>query len=77
MEGMPDLYDFREHNKERTEQMNTPYMQSYEIKPPIGDFLPPSRGKPMNTRTRKTVWKERVRRADLPRSMQKRLARRS
>lgn len=57
--------------------MNTPYMQSYEIEPPISDFLPPSRGKPMNTRTRKTVWKERKARANLPRSMQKRLAGRS
>lgn len=52
-------------------------MQSYEILPPVGDFDLPRRGKPMNTRTRKTVWKEHVRRANLPRSMQKRLARRS
>ncbi len=55
--------------------METKYMRSYEIIPPMFDFEPPRPGKPMNTRTRKTAWKERVRRANLPRSMQKRLAR--
>lgn len=57
--------------------MNTPCMQSYELVPPLFDFELPRQGKPMNTRTRKTVWKEHARRANLPRSMQKRLARRS
>ena len=55
--------------------MNTTYMRSYEIIHPMFDFELPRPGKPMNTRTRKTAWKERVRRANLPRSMQKRLAR--
>ena len=55
--------------------METTYMRSYEIIPPMSCYELPRPGKPMNTRTRKTAWKERVRRANLPRSMQKRLAR--
>ena len=55
--------------------MDTTYMRSFEIIPPMFDFELPHPGKPMNTRTRGTVWKERRRRANLPRSMQKRLAR--
>ena len=56
--------------------MYAKYMRSYELVPSMFDFEPPTRpGKPMNTRTRKTVWKERRRRANLSRSMQKRLAR--
>lgn len=55
--------------------METKYMRSYEIVPSVLDLELPGPGKPMNTRTRKTAWKERVRRANLPRSMQKRLAR--
>lgn len=55
--------------------METKYMRSYEIIPGFWNFELPRPGKPMNTRTRKTAWKERVRRANLPRSMQKRLAR--
>ena len=50
-------------------------MRTYEIVPGFWDFELPHPGKPMNTRTRGTVWKERRRRANLPRSMQKRLAR--
>jgi len=55
--------------------MDTTYMRSYEIVPPVFDFELPRPSKPMNTRTKGTVWKERRRRANLPRSMQKRLPR--
>ena len=52
--------------------MNEPYMRSYEIVPPMFDFELPRPGKPMNTRTRKTAWKERRRLANAPRSVRKR-----
>lgn len=55
--------------------MDTTCMRRYEIIPSMFDFELPHLGKPMNTKTRKTAWKERRRRANLPRSMQKRLAR--
>lgn len=63
--------------------MNIPYAaepyvrRAFELVNATGDLIGPRPVKPMNTRTRKTVWKEHVRRANLPRSMQKRLAGRS
>ncbi len=63
--------------------MNIPYntapyvRRAFELVNAADDLIGPRPVKPMNTRTRKTVWKERVRRANLPRSMQKRLAKRS
>lgn len=51
------------------------YQRTYEIVPGFWDFEPPRPGKPMNTRTRGVVRKERRRRANLPRTMQRRLAR--
>lgn len=56
--------------------MDTTYMHSYEIIPPMFDFELPRPGKPMNTRTRKTAWKERRRLANAPRSVQKRVLKR-
>lgn len=50
-------------------------MHRYENISPMLAFELPRLGKPKNTKTRKTVWKEHVRRANLPRSIQKRLAR--
>lgn len=50
-------------------------MHRYESLSPMLAFELPRLGKPKNTKTRKTVWKERVRRANLPHSMQRRLAR--
>lgn len=55
---------------------NEPYMRSYEIIPPMLDFELPRPGKPMNTRTRKTAWKERRRLANAPRSVRKRVLKR-
>lgn len=40
-----------------------------------GNAAPLVAPKPLNCRTAKTIWKERRRRAELPCSMQKRLAR--
>jgi hypothetical protein len=56
--------------------MNTMYMRSYEIIPPMYRFELPRPGKPMNTRTRKTVLKERRRLANAPKSIQKRMLKR-
>lgn len=57
--------------------MNTMYMRSYEIIPPMYDFEHlPRPGKPMNTRTRKTALKERRRLANAPKSIQKRMLKR-
>lgn len=55
--------------------MNMPYMRAFEILPPdeIHDARP---AKPMNTRTRKTAWKERRRLANAPRSVRKRVLKR-
>ena len=56
--------------------METKYMRNYEIVPGFWDFELPRPGKPMNTRTRKTAWKERRRLANAPRSTQKRVLKR-
>lgn len=47
-------------------------MRSWELLDTLDSFLPnPIRIKPMNTRTRKTAWKERRRMANLPRSIKR------
>jgi len=54
--------------------MDIPY-RTFELMPP--DELHYTRAlKPMNTRTRKTVWKQRRRLANAPRSIQKRVLKR-
>ena len=47
-------------------------MRTWELLDQMDSLLKPVRVKPMNTRTRKTVWKERRRRANLPRSIKRR-----
>lgn len=48
-------------------------MRTWELLDSMDSFLSrPIKVKPMNTRTRKTVWKERRRRANLPRSIKRR-----
>lgn len=48
-------------------------MGAFELLDTMDSFLSsPIRVKPMNTRTRKTVWKESRRRANLPRSIKRR-----
>lgn len=47
-------------------------MRTWELLDPMDSIYKPIRVKPMNTRTRKTVWKERKRRANLPRSIKRR-----
>lgn len=56
--------------------MDTTHMRSYEIIPPMLDFELPRPGKPMNTRTRKTAWKEHRHLANAPRSIRKRMLKR-
>lgn len=56
--------------------MDTTNMRSYEIIPPMLDCELPRPGKPMNTRTRKTAWKERRRLANAPMSVRKRVLKR-
>ena len=56
--------------------MDTPYMRRYELVPGFWDFEPPRPVKPMNTRTRKTVWKMRRRLANAPKGIRKRVLRR-
>ena len=46
-------------------------MRTFELLDTM-DSIGTIRSKPMNTRTRKTVWKERRRRANLPRSAKRR-----
>ena len=54
--------------------MNDEHMHEFTLRPGTGDFVSPiAAPKPSNSRTAKTVWKEHRRRANLPRSMQKRL----
>ena len=48
-------------------------MKALELLDRADGFLKPVRGKPMNTRTRKTVWKERRRRANMPRPIKRRI----
>lgn len=47
-------------------------MRSWELSDMMDSLIGPVRVKPMNTRTRKTIWKERRRRANLPRSIKRR-----
>lgn len=52
---------------------NSWIMRTWELMDPMDSFLStPIKVKPMNTRTRKTIWKERRRRANLPRSVKRR-----
>lgn len=50
---------------------NSWIMRTWELLDLGDSYLKPIRVKPMNTRTRKTVWKERRRRANLPRSIKR------
>ena len=50
---------------------NSWIMRTWELMD-MCDGYEPTRRKPMNTRTRKTAWKERRRRANLPRSIKRR-----
>lgn len=56
--------------------MDTTHLRSYEIVPPMLDFELPRPGKPMNTRTRKTAWKEHRHLTNAPRSIRKRMLKR-
>jgi hypothetical protein len=47
-------------------------MKAWELFDLMDSLRRPIRVKPMNTRTRKTIWKERCRRANLPRSIKRR-----
>ena len=54
--------------------MDDRHMHEFTLLPGAGDFMSPiAAPKPSNCRTAKTAWKERRRRANLPRPMQKRL----
>lgn len=50
---------------------NSWIMRTWELLDPMDSILEPIRIKPMNTRTRKTVWKLRRRMANLPRSIKR------
>ena len=47
-------------------------MRTFELLDTMDSLIGTIKVKPMNTRTRKTVWKERRRRANLPRSIKRR-----
>lgn len=47
-------------------------MRTWELLDQMDSIREPVRVKPMNTRTRKTAWKERRRRANLPCSIKRR-----
>ena len=47
-------------------------MRPFELIDSMDSLSGPLKIKPMNTRTQKTVWKERRRRANLPRSIKRR-----
>ena len=51
---------------------NTWLIRSFELLDTLDSLIGPARVKPMNTRTQKTVWKERKRRANLPRAIKRR-----
>lgn len=51
---------------------NSWIMGTWELLDLMDGLRNPIRVKPMNTRTRKTIWKERRRRANLPRSIKRR-----
>lgn len=48
-------------------------MRAFELLDTADSLFCHGDNKPLNTRTRKTVWKERRRRANLPRSVKRRL----
>lgn len=52
---------------------NTWLIRSFELLDTMDSLIGPVRVKPMNTRTQKTVWKERRRRANMPRSVKRRV----
>ena len=52
---------------------NTWLMRAWELLDTMDSLIGPVRVKPMNTRTQKTVWKERRRRANMPRSIKRRV----
>ena len=56
--------------------MNSWILQSWELLDTMDSLASPVRVKPMNTRTRKTVWKQRRRLANAPRSIRKRMLKR-
>lgn len=47
-------------------------MRSWELLDTMDSIIGTVKVKPMNTRTQKTVWKERRRKANLPRSIKRR-----
>lgn len=47
-------------------------MRAYELMDMMDGLIGPVKVKPMNTRTSKTIWKQRRRRANLPRSIRRR-----
>ena len=47
--------------------------RAWELLDTMDSLIGPARVKPMNTRTQKTVWKERRRRANMPRSIKRRV----
>ena len=51
---------------------NSWIMRTWELMNLMDNLSNPIRVKPMNTRTRKTIWKEHRRRANLPRSIKRR-----
>lgn len=55
---------------------NNCIMRTFELVDRMDSFSQPCMVKPMNTRTRKTTWKERRRMANLPRSIKKRVGKR-
>ena len=46
-------------------------MRSWELLDTMDSIIGTVKAKPMNTRTRKTIWKERRRMANLPRSIKR------
>lgn len=47
-------------------------MRTFELLDTMDSIIGTIKVKPMNTRTSKTIWKERRRRANLPRSIKRR-----
>lgn len=50
---------------------NARLMRTWELHDTMDSIIGTVKVKPMNTRTRKTVWKERRRMANLPRSIKR------
>lgn len=51
-------------------------LRAWELMDAMDSLVSPIRVKPMNTRTRKTAWKQRRRLANAPRSVRKRMLKR-